>query len=162
MWLLPVERVATDERVWYSFPSKAPVRSRAFPNNAHFRDWIDKTSIYTFEDVIVWIFHTVSLSLLTNQFHFQLSPPISLHPILSLASYVFEYCTNRNIVAGDAALKVRFLNLVVAIASSANQSCKACSSWVFATVEKVFQWNNLAWSDAISADSDRWGPLDSL
>ena len=28
---------------------------------------------------------------------------------------VSEYCTNRNIVAGDAALKVRFLNLAVAI-----------------------------------------------
>ena len=27
---------------------------------------------------------------------------------------VSEYCTNRNIVAGDAAFKVRILNLVVA------------------------------------------------
>ena len=27
------------------------------------------------------------------------------------------------------------------------------SGWVFATVEKVFQWNNPAWSDATSADS---------
>ena len=66
----------------------------------------------------------------------------------------------RNIVAGDAALKVHFLNLVVAIASSANQSSKAFSGWVFAPVEKVIQWNNLAWSDATSADSDGCGAIE--
>ena len=64
------------------------------------------------------------------------------------------------IVAGDAALKVRFLNLVVAIASSANQSSKAFSGWVFAPVEKVIQWNNLTWSDATSADSDGLGAIE--
>ena len=55
---------------------------------------------------------------------------------------------------------LHFLNLVVAIASSANQSSKAFSGWVFAPVEKVFQWNNLAWSDATSADSDGMGAIE--
>ena len=66
----------------------------------------------------------------------------------------------RNIVAEDAAHKVHFLKPAVAIASLANQSCKACSGWVFAAVEKVFQWNNPAWSDANSADSDGFGAIE--
>ena len=66
----------------------------------------------------------------------------------------------RNIVAEDAARRVHFLKPAVAIASLANQSCKACSGWVFAAVEKVFQWNYPAWSDAISADSDGCGAIE--
>ena len=66
----------------------------------------------------------------------------------------------RNIVAEDAARGVHFLKPAVAIASLANQSCKACSGWVFAAVEKVFQWNYPAWSDAISADSDGCGAIE--
>ena len=55
---------------------------------------------------------------------------------------------------------MHFLKLAVAIASLANQSCKACSGWVFAAVEKAFQWNYPAWSDAISADSDGCGAIE--
>ena len=55
---------------------------------------------------------------------------------------------------------MHFLKPAVAIASLANQSCKACSGWVFAAVEKVFQWNYPAWSDAISADSDGCGAIE--
>ena len=33
-------------------------------------------------------------------------------------------------------------------------------SWVFAAVEKVFRWNNPAWSDANSADSDGFGAIE--
>ena len=63
-------------------------------------------------------------------------------------------------MVGDAAPEMRFLNFIVAIASSANQSSKAFSGWVFAPVGKVFQWNNLAWSDATSADSDGLGAIE--
>ena len=31
---------------------------------------------------------------------------------------------------------------------------------VFVAVEKVFQWNNPAWSDANSADSDGFGAIE--
>ena len=55
---------------------------------------------------------------------------------------------------------MHFLKLAVAIASLANQSCKACSGWVFAAVEKVFQWTNPAWSDANSADLDGIGAIE--
>ena len=93
-------------------------------------------------------------------------PSKQMYPCLSLDERkVAEFCHNIDRKRWLVWVKMSYFHHLFrtihgVLASLANQSSNAYSGWVFETVGMVFRWNNLAWSDATSADSDGKGAIE--